>query len=93
MEGEDLVALVTCTPYGVNTHRLLVRGSRTEYVEEEESNETIPQKLAKTDPKKVLAAGEHRACYLDTAGLFDRPPQWKEADIRRKRGGGKKWKN
>ena len=57
VEGEDLVTLVTCTPYGVNTHRLLVRGSRTEYVEEEESNETIPQKLAKTDPQKVLAAG------------------------------------
>lgn len=51
------MTLVTCTPYGVNTHRLLVRGSRTEYVGEEESNETIPQKLAKTDPKKVLAAG------------------------------------
>ena len=56
-EGKDYVTLVTCTPYAVNTHRLLVRGSRTVYVEEEESNETIPQKLAKTDPKKVLAAG------------------------------------
>ena len=57
VEGKDLVTLVTCTPYGVNTHRLLVRGIRTEYVEEEESNETVPQMLAKTDPKKVLAAG------------------------------------
>lgn len=28
VEGEDLVTLVTCTPYGVNTHRLLVRGRR-----------------------------------------------------------------
>ena len=27
-EGEDLCTLVTCTPYGVNTHRLLVRGHR-----------------------------------------------------------------
>ncbi|MBQ8161278.1 MAG: class C sortase [Clostridia bacterium] len=27
-EGKDLVTLVTCTPYGVNTHRLLVRGIR-----------------------------------------------------------------
>ncbi|HEL0023781.1 class C sortase [Streptococcus equi] len=27
-EGKDLVTLVTCTPYGVNTHRLLVRGHR-----------------------------------------------------------------
>lgn len=28
--GEDLCTLVTCTPYGVNTHRLLVRGHRVE---------------------------------------------------------------
>ena len=31
--GEDLVTLVTCTPYGVNTHRLCVTGTRTEYTE------------------------------------------------------------
>lgn len=30
-EGEDYVTLVTCTPYGINSHRLLVRGTRTEY--------------------------------------------------------------
>ena len=29
VEGKDLVTLMTCTPYGVNTHRLLVRGHRT----------------------------------------------------------------
>ena len=28
--NEDLVTLVTCTPYGINTHRLLVRGHRIE---------------------------------------------------------------
>lgn len=28
--GEDLCTLVTCTPYGINSHRLLVRGSRVE---------------------------------------------------------------
>lgn len=39
---KDLVTLLTCTPYGVNTHRLLVRGSRTTYVpQEEETAETI----------------------------------------------------
>ena len=42
--GEDLCTLVTCTPYGVNTHRLLVRGSRIPYEEatvlEEESAAT-----------------------------------------------------
>lgn len=30
VEGKDYCTLVTCTPYGVNTHRLLVRGHRTE---------------------------------------------------------------
>ncbi|MCD8025552.1 MAG: class C sortase [Clostridiales bacterium] len=33
-EGEDYVTLLTCTPYGVNTHRLLVRGTRADYDEE-----------------------------------------------------------
>ena len=27
-EGQDYVTLLTCTPYGINTHRLLVRGVR-----------------------------------------------------------------
>lgn len=31
-EGEDYCTLVTCTPYGINTHRLLVRGHRVETV-------------------------------------------------------------
>lgn len=31
--GEDLATLVTCTPYGINSHRLLVRGHRVEYIE------------------------------------------------------------
>ena len=36
--GEDYCTLVTCTPYGVNTHRLLVRGHRVAYTAEEEKN-------------------------------------------------------
>ena len=35
-EGKDLVTLVTCTPFGVNTHRLLVRGHRVPYTPEQE---------------------------------------------------------
>ena len=35
-EGKDYVTLVTCTPFGVNTHRLLVRGHRVPYVPEQE---------------------------------------------------------
>ena len=33
-EGKDYCTLVTCTPYGINTHRLLVRGHRIENVKE-----------------------------------------------------------
>ncbi len=42
-EGEDLVTLVTCTPYAVNTHRLLVRGHRIDYNEAKaiEDTETV----------------------------------------------------
>ena len=36
-DGKDLVTLVTCTPFGVNTHRLLVRGQRVPYVSEQEA--------------------------------------------------------
>lgn len=36
-EGKDLVTLVTCTPFGVNTHRLLVRGHRVPYVPTQET--------------------------------------------------------
>ena len=35
--GKDYVTLVTCTPFGVNTHRLLVRGHRIPYTPEQET--------------------------------------------------------
>ena len=46
--GKDYVTLVTCTPYAVNTHRLLVRGVRIPYeeairqVEDEKITPTLP---------------------------------------------------
>lgn len=36
--GKDLVSLITCTPYGLNTHRLVVTGERTDYTESLLSN-------------------------------------------------------
>ncbi len=44
-KGEDLVTLLTCTPYGVNSHRLLVRGHRVPYVPEEVSQENTSSLL------------------------------------------------
>ena len=45
-EGKDLVTLVTCTPFGVNTHRLLVRGHRVPYTPEQESATTAEKPAA-----------------------------------------------
>ena len=42
--GKDLVTLVTCTPFGVNTHRLLVRGHRVPYVPEQKAETAEAQK-------------------------------------------------
>jgi sortase A len=56
--GADCLTLVTCTPYGINSHRLLVRGSRIAYTE---TAEQIQQRLsARTEamliPGYVFAA-------------------------------------
>lgn len=44
-EGQDYVTLFTCTPYGVNSHRLLVRGHRTEYHGEDDENLTVEEAM------------------------------------------------
>ena len=46
VEGEDYATLVTCTPFAINTHRLLVRGHRIPY---EEANEKEPDKNIKPE--------------------------------------------
>lgn len=45
VEGEDYVTLFTCTPYGVNSHRLLVRGHRVEYHGEDDENLTSEEAM------------------------------------------------
>jgi len=47
-QDEDLCTLITCTPLGVNTHRLLVRGSRIPYVEAEKAAEETIYDVAET---------------------------------------------
>lgn len=41
--GKDYVTLVTCTPYGVNSHRLLVRGTRVPYTAPADGEPLIPE--------------------------------------------------
>lgn len=48
-EGEDYCTLITCTPFGVNTHRLLVRGTRIPY---EEAEVIVEEQLQVEEPPK-----------------------------------------
>ena len=47
-EGKDHITLFTCTPYGVNSHRLLVRGSRVPYNGEEDVVVTAPEAVVQS---------------------------------------------
>jgi sortase A len=42
-KGQDYCTLVTCTPYGINTHRMLVRGTRIENIEEDKKINVITE--------------------------------------------------
>lgn len=53
-EGQDFATLLTCTPYGINSHRLLVRGRRTEYVE------SVMEEV----PKSLLGISVHTSYLL-----------------------------
>lgn len=64
VEEMDYCTLVTCTPYAVNTHRLLVRGIRTEYVETQEKHTanqmqsgSITKRIVDVWPFIILALG------------------------------------
>ncbi|MBO5157975.1 MAG: class C sortase [Lachnospiraceae bacterium] len=51
IDGQDLCTLITCTPYGINSHRLLVRGHRIDTVEE--SNVRVTADAMQIDPLMV----------------------------------------
>lgn len=54
-KGEDYCTLVTCTPYGINTHRMLVRGTRIENIEPEKEVNVITEAY-QIDPLIVTPA-------------------------------------
>ena len=60
-QGEDLVTLVTCTPYGVNSHRLLVTGKRCKYdveVKQKEDEEGKALQIEnKINPQNAMVIG------------------------------------
>ena len=70
--GKDYCTLVTCTPYGVNTHRLLVRGERTDYQEAAENPKVFQKKSGESkwmeEYKRALFAG--MGCFGGLSGLL-----------------------
>lgn len=58
-DGKDYVTLVTCTPFGVNTHRLLVRGHRIPYTPEQATAAAVEK----------TAASSWTQCYFTGLGI------------------------
>ena len=74
--GEDLCTLVTCTPYGVNSHRLLVRGSRVPYEKAVEKVAEHPKESVRSTWKDnylhglAIGGGSALGASLLGAGFF-----------------------
>ncbi len=65
IEGRDLVTLFTCTPYGINSHRLLVRGTRVAYGGEldegttDATSTTAPNSETQPETQRASASDEN----------------------------------
>lgn len=82
--GQDYVTLITCTPYGVNSHRLLVRGTRIPYTEEDSFKEPEKHPGRWQDTyRKAASAGVVLAAGLFFAAVHRRRKRRKK--IRRRR--------
>jgi len=57
VEGKDLATLITCYPYGVNSHRLIVRGIRVEYEKEIDTVVDAPLSISGPNLKPYLILG------------------------------------
>ena len=49
-DGKDYCTLLTCTPYGINSHRLLVRGARIENTQEKRVGVFVKNEAFRIDP-------------------------------------------
>ena len=68
-EGEDLVTLLTCTPYGVNSHRMLVRGHRIPYVPEDIIEQQGEHRISERDKPILFAVAGLVLVFLIVIGM------------------------
>lgn len=80
MDGEDLCTLVTCTPYGINTHRLLVQGRRIE-TEAPKPVVYVPNDAFRIDPLIVAPAVAAPMLLVLLISLFVQSGRKKNSDI------------
>ena len=74
IDGKDYCTLVTCTPYAINSHRLLVRGERTEY-KGEQDKQTKNQMQTGALTKRIVDVwpwllGAFLVAVLSESGIF-----------------------
>ena len=67
ISGKDCVTLVTCTPYGVNSHRLLVRGVRVDGTDLSANQDGITNELINIDMKYLLTFSLIGLCIISVA--------------------------
>ena len=79
MDGEDLCTLVTCTPYGINTHRLLVQGRRIE-TESPKPVVYVPNDAFRIDPLIVAPAVAAPMLLVLLISLFVQSGRKKDSD-------------
>lgn len=84
IEGKDYCTLFTCTPYGINTHRLLVRGIRIETITEKPviyvANEAFRIEPLLVTP--AVAAPMLLVFLIHLMVKYREPPKKKEGDLR-----------
>ena len=83
VDGEDYCTLFTCTPYGINTHRLLVRGIRVETIKEKPKI-YIKNEAFRIDPLLVtpaVAAPMLFALLVHLLVKYREPPQKENKDM------------
>lgn len=68
--GKDLCTLVTCTPYGVNSHRMLVRGRRTDTLSEEEAQRVTADAVQIETPLVVSVAAVPMILVLTVSLIY-----------------------
>ena len=77
VEGEDYCTLVTCTPYGVNSHRMLVRGHRVENAPDAASFRVVAEAI-QIEPILVAPIVALPIILLLVLVLYLNPRKWKK---------------